>query len=66
MPDPTRVSPSYVRQRMASGAPTLLVCAYDDPAKCREIRIAGSLDMKELEARRASLTREREIVFYCT
>ncbi len=65
MPEAPRVSPGYVHERLASGADTLFVCAYDDPEKCRAIHLEGSLDMRQLEAKLPGVAKDREIVFYC-
>ena len=65
MPEAPRVSPQYVWDKTHSGADTLLVCAYDDPAKCAKVKLQGAIDMRQLEARLASVPKDREIVFYC-
>lgn len=64
MSEPTRVPPGYVRDRMQSGAETLLVCAYDEPEKCA--KLDGSIALPELAALRATLPKSREIVFFCS
>ena len=63
--DVPRITVGEARERVAAGK-ALLVCAYDDPARCAPILLAGSLTMQEFRARRASLPREQEIVFYCS
>lgn len=60
-----RIRPDELRKKLARGDETLLVCAYDDPAKCREHSIPGAITLRELEARRPSLTKHQQIVFYC-
>ena len=60
-PTAPRISVGDARQRVHSGA--LLVCAYDDEAKCRQNQLDGSLTLKELEER--ALRRDQEIIFYC-
>ncbi len=62
-PEPVSVSAEEARSRMADGA--LLVCAYEDRAKCSRIEVDGSISLAELEARLASLDSEQEILFYC-
>jgi hypothetical protein len=61
----TLVPAEYVREKLQSGADTLLVCAYDDPAKCRKVRVDGAIDFATLEKQKESLARDREILFYC-
>lgn len=58
-----RISPSEAYDDMEVGA--LLVCAYDDEAKCQKMNLEGSLTLQELEKRLPSLPKDQEIVFYC-
>lgn len=57
----TKISPDEARAKLGSGA--LLVCAYDDEAKCAGVRLDGSITLAQLEAQRPS--KDREIIFYC-
>ena len=59
-----RISPQEAHARVVAGQ-TLLVCAYDDPARFAEIRLEGAISIQEFRARRASLPRDQEIIFYC-
>lgn len=43
----------------------MLVCAYEDRARCRSLHIEGAIDLAELQAQEAELPRDREIIFYC-
>jgi hypothetical protein len=65
MGEPERIKPEEAHQRVESGQ-AMLVCAYDDEKKCSEIKLEGSISLKELEAKLSSLPKEREIIFYCT
>ena len=58
-----RVAVQEARQAVQSGR-ALLVCAYDD-ARCARLRLQGSITVRELAARSASLPREQELIFYC-
>jgi hypothetical protein len=58
-----RVSVEDARQAVEAGR-ALLVCAYDD-AKCASMRLEGSMTVRELEQRAASLPKDQEIIFYC-
>jgi hypothetical protein len=42
----------------------LLVCAYDDEAKCRMLNLEGSISFASLQSRAASLPKTQEIIFY--
>src|ERR1700676_1836455 len=43
----------------------LLVCAYEDEAKCRILNLDGSISFASLQSRAASLPKAQEIIFYC-
>ena len=70
MDDVRRVTPEEARQRVESGQ-ALLVCAYEDEARCRQMRIRDALTMAELqellerERREKKEQRDRELIFYC-
>ena len=49
----------------AVGGNALLVCGYEDDAKCRKGRLEGSLPLARLESMAASLPKSQEIIFYC-
>jgi len=65
--DAPRIEPGVVRGQLESGSDTLLVCAYDDDAKCGKYGIEGAITLTELERREAAGEVEpgRELVFYC-
>lgn len=58
-----RVSPESVRERMANGDGTWLVCAYADAAKCEARHLPGAIPFTDLEARTPPL--DQPLVFYC-
>ena len=60
-----RIAPGEVRAKLARGEPTLLVCAYDDPAKCRAHSLPGAIHLDRLHAMLPNLSKQQEIVFYC-
>jgi hypothetical protein len=43
----------------------LLVCAYEDEAKCRKVNLEGSLSLTTFQSRVGSLPKTQEIIFYC-
>lgn len=59
-----RIGADEARPRTESGG-ALLVCAYDDEAKCSKMMLDGAISMTELRARTASLPKDHEIIFYC-
>jgi hypothetical protein len=64
MPEVTRIDPESARQDVKAGQ-ALLVCAYDDRARCRDIMLDGAIDMDELEARLPTLRKNQPLIFYC-
>ena len=54
-----------VQQAHAKAGQALLVCAYDDEAKCKSVNLSGSISLAGLRARAASLPKSQEIIFYC-
>ncbi|MFZ5447427.1 MAG: rhodanese-like domain-containing protein [Thermodesulfobacteriota bacterium] len=64
MNEPLRVAPREIYPKVQSGQ-TLLVCAYDDEAKCRRLHLEGAITLAEFKTRIPTLSKDREIVFYC-
>lgn len=64
MAEVQRIDPEAARERTQSGE-ALLVCAYEDDAKCGRIRLEGAISLRELESRAAALPRGQELIFYC-
>jgi hypothetical protein len=63
MADVPRIDVEDARRRVERGA--MLVCAYEDDAKCRKIALQGATPLSELERRAASLPKDQELIFYC-
>ena len=42
----------------------LLVCAYEDEAKCQRLNLEGSISFTSLQSRTAALPKTQEIIFY--
>ena len=42
----------------------LLVCAYEDEAKCRMLNLDGSISFTSFKSRVNSLSKSQEIIFY--
>lgn len=64
MAEPVRVTPKEVYQKLKSGT-TLLVCAYDDDATFRQMKLEGGISLNEFKSRLPLLSKDQEIVFYC-
>jgi hypothetical protein len=64
MPDIERISVDQAR-RKAGERQALLVCAYDDEAKCRMVNLEGSISLHDFQGRAGSLPKTQEIIFYC-
>lgn len=57
-----KIRPARAQDLLKNGG--LLVCAYDDPEKCRRYRIEGAISLAELKAREP-LAPDQEVIFYC-
>ncbi len=64
MADIERISVEQAHQKVKANQ-ALLVCAYDDEAKCRKVNLEGSLSLTSFQSRVASLPKTQEIIFYC-
>jgi hypothetical protein len=42
----------------------LLVCAYEDEAKCKMFNLEGSISFTSFKSRAQSLSKSQEIIFY--
>jgi hypothetical protein len=59
-----RIDVATARQKATAGQ-ALLVCSYEDDAKCRKGRLEGSMPFARFEALAPSLPKSQEIIFYC-
>jgi len=59
-----RIDVTAARQKVTGGQ-ALLVCGYEDDAKCRKGRLEGSMPFARFEALAPSLPKNKEIIFYC-
>ena len=64
MADVERIGVDEARRHVAAGQ-AMLVCAYDDEAKCHGIRVEGAIDLTRFKRQAALLPEDREIIFYC-
>jgi len=65
MVEAVRVSPQEVYQKGRDGK-TLLVCGYEDDAKFKVMHLEGAISFSGFKARLASLSKDQDIVFYCS
>ena len=64
MAEVARITPQEAHSRVSAGR-ALLVCAYENPARFAENHLDGAISIKEFRARRDTLPRDQEIIFYC-
>jgi len=59
-----RISPEKARGKVQSSE-ALLVCAYEEDKKFRDMHLEGAISYDEFKKKVASLPKEQEIIFYC-
>ena len=59
-----RISPQDAYRQVTSGQ-ALLVCAYEDEAKCNTMKLQGAISLKEFESRLPNIKKDQPIIFYC-
>jgi hypothetical protein len=64
MAEVPRISAQDARQKVQGGQ-AVLVCAYDDEAKCSSMQLEGAVSLAEFQRMQASLPKSREIILYC-
>jgi hypothetical protein len=64
MDDVERIDPREARSHLSAGK-SLLVCAYDDRAKCAQHRLDGAMDLQDFQAIEDELPHQQEVIFYC-
>ena len=62
--DVERIDVSTARMDTVQGH-ALLVCGYEDDAKCRKARLDGSIPLARLASMAPTLPKNKEIIFYC-
>jgi len=63
MADIERISAQQTHTQVESNR-ALLVCAYEDEAKCRMLNLDGSISFTSFKSRVESLPKSQEIIFY--
>jgi len=64
MPDIERISVEEAHRKVGANQ-ALLVCAYEEEAKCRSVNLGGSISLTDFQTKAASLPKDREIIFFC-
>jgi hypothetical protein len=59
-----RISVEDARKKVQANQ-ALLVCAYEDDAKCRKLNLEGSIPLTSFQTKAASLPKNQEIIFFC-
>ena len=59
-----RISVEEAHTKVAANR-ALLVCAYEDEAKCRMLNLDGSISLTRFQSMAASLPKSQEIIFFC-
>jgi hypothetical protein len=60
-----RVGATEVWQALTSNEELLLVCAYGDDQRFRQVPLVGAIARSQLDAWIPQLPKEQSIVFYC-
>jgi hypothetical protein len=63
MADIQRISVQHAYAKTKANQ-SLLVCAYEDEAKCRMFNLEGAISFTNFKSRVASLPKSQEIIFY--
>ena len=63
MPDIERISAQQAHAKTKANQ-ALLVCAYEDEAKCRMLNLEGSISFTSFKSQAQSLPKSKEIIFY--
>ncbi len=60
-----RINPKEAHERVKAGT-ALLVCAYDNNERFKSIPLEGAISLSNFQAKLLSLSKDQEIIFYCT
>ena len=64
MAESIRITPEETRKKVTAGT-ALLVCAYEDDERCRQMHLQGAMLFSEFKSKLAELPKDQEIIFYC-
>ncbi len=60
-----RINPKEAYERVKAGT-SLLVCAYDNDEKFKTMPLEGASSLSNFQSKLLSLSKDQEIIFYCT
>lgn len=60
-----RIDVQHARRDLESPGGAMLVCAYDDDAKCSKNRLEGSIPYSSFKTKEGAIPKDREVIFYC-
>ncbi|TLD43128.1 MAG: hypothetical protein JETT_0563 [Candidatus Jettenia ecosi] len=61
---PIRITPEEAHKKLESHE-AILVCAYEDDAKYKQVQLQETISFSEFKSRLPSLAKDKEIIFYC-
>jgi hypothetical protein len=64
MADVQRISVAEARRKVKANE-ALLVCGYDDAEKYKKLNLEGSISFSSFQSRLSTLSKNKEIIFYC-
>lgn len=64
MAEARRMKPHEARRKVQAGE-ALFICAYDDEETCGQMKLEKALTMRELNTRKAEISKDQELIFYC-
>ena len=64
MAEAIRITPEETYQKLRAGK-ALLVCAYDNEERFRNLQLEGAISFSELKFKLPALPKDQEIVLYC-
>jgi len=59
------IGPRRAREHLESNSDILLICAYDDDEQFEQNHLKGAISLGAFRSRALTLSKEREIIFYC-
>ncbi len=65
MAEVKRIPPAETHEKVKSGQ-ALLVCAYSDAERCRNLHLEGAMPLQEFESGLDKVPKNQEIIFYCS
>ncbi len=62
--EPERVSANVVKEKVENNS-SMLVCAYDDDEKFKNVHLAGAISLNDFKSKANSMDKDQEVFFYC-